>query len=116
MEDEKVLELFRRISGLRPEVAERNNFPYLNKSEEMLLQFHEETPAETEQTNLLFHSLNNPNPPEIHEGIKSSSSSNEDTEDSSSNSDLDSSLSRYYFDGSLPVSTHVEESETHRSR
>ncbi|KAL1191119.1 hypothetical protein V5N11_014187 [Cardamine amara subsp. amara] len=122
--EEKVLEFFRRNSGLIPEVTERNSFTYLNKSEEMVLEFQEDTPAETEQTNVVFHSLIdidsneisdlgrvNLNSPELLEGIKSSSASNDDdTEDSSSNSDLDSSLSRYYFDGSLPVSTHVEES------
>ncbi|KAG7570242.1 hypothetical protein ISN45_Aa04g028610 [Arabidopsis thaliana x Arabidopsis arenosa] len=126
MEDEEqVLEFFRRSSGLLPEVAKRNNFPYLNNSEGMVLQIQEDTPAETEQTNVMFHSLNdsneiadlsavNLNSPDILEGIKSSSASDEDTEDSSSNSDLDSSLSRYYFDGSLPVSAHVEEFETHQ--
>ncbi|VVB03166.1 unnamed protein product [Arabis nemorensis] len=126
MEDEKVLELFRRNSGLRPEVAERNNFPSINKSEGMMvLQFQEDTPAETQQTDAVFHSLNdsneiadlgavNQNSPELLEGSKSSSASDEEAEDSSSNSDLDTNLSRYYFDGSLPVSTHVEESETHQ--
>lgn len=90
MEDGKVLELFRRRNSVRHEVAERHNFPYLDAV--------------------------NLNSPEILEGIKSSSVSNEDTDedDSSSNSDLESTLSRYYFDGSLPVSTHVEESETHQ--
>lgn len=99
MEDEKVLELFRRNSGLRPD--------------------------ETQQTDAVFHSLSDSNEiadvgavnlhsPDILEGIKSSSASNEDTEDSSSNSDHDSNLSSYYFDGSLPVSAHVEESETHQ--
>ncbi|CAA7055839.1 unnamed protein product [Microthlaspi erraticum] len=88
MEDGKVLELFRRKNSVRPEVTETNNFPDLDAV-----------------------TLNSP----ILEGIKSSSSSNEDTEDdSSSNSDLDTSLSRYYFDGSLPFSSHVEESETHQ--
>lgn len=126
MEDEEqVLDFFRRSSGLLPEVAKRNNFPYLNKSEGMVLQFQEDTPAETEETNVMFHSLNdsneiadlsavNLNSPDTVEGIKSSSASDEDTEESSSNSDLDSSLSRYYFDGSLPVSAHVEEFETHQ--
>ncbi|CAE6046043.1 unnamed protein product [Arabidopsis arenosa] len=126
MEDEEqVLEFFRRSSGLLPEVAKRNNFPYLNNSEGIVLQFQEDTPAETEETNVMFHSLNdsneiadlsavNLNSPDKLEGIKSSSASDEDTEDSSSNSDLDSSLSRYYFDGSLPVSAHVEEFETHQ--
>lgn len=126
MEDEeRVLEFFRRNSGLISEVAERNNFPYLKNSEGMVLQFQEDTLVETEQTSVVFHSLDdsneiadlgavNLNSPEIFEGINSSSASNEDTEDSSSNSDLDSSLSKYYFDGSLPVSTHVEESETHQ--
>ncbi|XP_010508515.1 PREDICTED: uncharacterized protein LOC104785079 [Camelina sativa] len=128
MEDEeKVLAFFRRHSGLIPEVAERNNFPSMNnKSEKMILQFQENTPTETEQTSVVFHSLKdsseisdlgavNLNSPEILEGIKSSSASGEDTDDdSSSNSDLDSSLSKYYFDGSLPVSTYVEESDTHQ--
>ncbi|KAG7574682.1 hypothetical protein ISN44_As09g028480 [Arabidopsis suecica] len=126
MEDEEqVLEFFRRSSGLLPEVAKRNNFPYLNNTEGMVLQIQEDTPAETKQTNVMFHSLNdsneiadlsavNLNSPDKLEGIKSSSASDEDTEDSSSNSDLDSSLSRYYFDGSLPVSAHVEEFETNQ--
>ncbi|AEC10178.1 hypothetical protein AT2G42860 [Arabidopsis thaliana] len=113
MEDEEqVLEFFRRNHGFSPEVTKRNNFPYVNNSERMVLQFQEDTSAETEQTNEMFHSLNDSN--EILEGTKSSSASDEDTEDSSSNSDLDSSLSRYYFDGSLPVSAHVEEFETHQ--
>ncbi|KAJ0262524.1 hypothetical protein HA466_0054340 [Hirschfeldia incana] len=100
MKDEEVLELFRRNSGVRPEVSSSDNFTYLNKSEEMVLQFEEDTPAETEHTNAM-----NLNSPQILEGIRSSSSS---SDDSSSNSDLDSSLSRYYFDGSLPE-THEDE-------
>lgn len=86
MEDEEVLQLFRRNSGV---VASSKNFPYLIKSEEMV----------TEETNAM-----NLNSPQILEGIRSSSSN-----DSSGNSDLDSSLSRYYFDGSLPE-THEDES------
>lgn len=128
-DDEKVLEFFRRNNGLIPEGSERNNFRYVNKSQGMLLHFQEDTPAETEteQTNVVVHSLIdidsnessdlgrvNLNSPELLEGTKSSSASYEDTEDSSSNSDLDSSLSRYYFDGSLPVLIDVEESETHQ--
>ncbi|KAG2332240.1 hypothetical protein Bca52824_003420 [Brassica carinata] len=91
MEDEEVLEIFRRNSGVRPEVSSSNSFTYLNKSEEVALQFEEDTPAETEQTNAVFQS------------------SEQDTNDSSSSSDLDFSLSRYYFDGSLPE-THEDES------
>ncbi|KAF8077382.1 hypothetical protein N665_1043s0027 [Sinapis alba] len=119
MEDEEVLELFRRNSGLRPEVAKSSNFPYLNKSGEMVLQFQEYTPAETEQTNVESHSMTdtseilgaeNLNFSVILEGVRSSSDSKEDTDDSSSDSDLSS----YYFDGSLPLSAHVEEPETHQ--
>lgn len=111
MEDEeRVLEFFRRNSGLISEEAERNNFPYLKNSEGMVLQFHSLDDS-NEIADLGAVNLNSPG---IFEGIKSSSASNEDTEDSSSNSDLDSSLSKYYFDGSFPVSTHVEESETHQ--
>ncbi|ESQ53011.1 hypothetical protein EUTSA_v10017174mg [Eutrema salsugineum] len=126
-EEEKVLEFFRRNSGLIPYIDERNNFPYLNKSQGMVLEFQEDTPAETEQANanIVFHSFNdsnefadqstvNLNSPEVPEEIKSSSASDKDTDDSSSDSDHDSSLSRYYFDGSLPVSAHVEELETHQ--
>ncbi|CAA7042798.1 unnamed protein product [Microthlaspi erraticum] len=72
MEDEQVVELSRRNSRVKPEVSETNTFPYLNKSEGMVLQFQEETPAETEQTNVLFHGLSSLNSPEIHEGTKSS--------------------------------------------
>ncbi|EOA29064.1 hypothetical protein CARUB_v10025320mg [Capsella rubella] len=123
MEDEeKVLKFFRRNNVLIPEVAMRNNFPYLNNTEGMVFQFQEDTPAETEQSDIMFRSLNdnneiadiglvNLNSPEVLQA-ESASDSN-DTEDSSSNSDLDISLSRYYFDGSLPVSSHVEEYETH---
>ncbi|XP_010517831.1 PREDICTED: uncharacterized protein LOC104793214 [Camelina sativa] len=124
-DEEKVLAFFRRHSGLIPEVTERNNFPSMNKSEKMILQFQEDNPTETEQTSLVFHSLKdsseisdigevNLNSQEVVEG-KSSSASSEDIDDeSSSNSDLDSSLSKYYFDGSLPVSTYVEEFDTHQ--
>ncbi|XP_018473056.1 uncharacterized protein LOC108844318 isoform X1 [Raphanus sativus] len=90
MEDEEVLELFRRNSGV---VASSKNFPYLYKSEEMV----------TEETNAM-----NLSSPQILEGIRSSSSSSS-SNDSSGNSDLNSSLSRYYFDGSLPE-THEDES------
>ncbi|CAN6994642.1 unnamed protein product [Brassica rapa subsp. trilocularis] len=121
MEDEEVLELFRRSSSLRPKVAKTNNFPYPNKSEEMVLQFPEDTPAETEQTNVEFHSMTDtseiagPGAEDLDisvilEGVRSSSDSKEDSVDSSSDSDLSS----YYFDGSLPVSAHVEEPETHQ--
>ncbi|KAJ4892193.1 Uncharacterized protein Rs2_31941 [Raphanus sativus] len=122
MEDEEVLELFRRNSGLRPKVAENNSFPYLNKSEEMVLQFQEDTPAETEQANVEFHSTNDSseiadlgaedlNSSVILEGVRSSSDSKDDIDDSSSDSDLSS----YYFDGSLlPLSAHVEEPATHQ--
>ncbi|CAH2058299.1 unnamed protein product [Thlaspi arvense] len=96
MEDEEVLQLFRR---------NRRNVPQLQ----------EDTPAETEQESAVFHSLNDSSEiPEILEEVRSSSASTEDNEDSSSNSDLDSGLFMYYFDGSLPVSAHAEESETHQ--
>lgn len=121
MEDEEVLELFRRNSGLRPKVAESNSFPYLNKSEEMVLQFQEDTPAETGQANVEFHRMNDSsqiadlgaedlNSSVILEGVRSSSDSKDDIDDSSSDSDLSS----YYFDGSLPFSAHVEEPETYQ--
>ncbi|CAN8318139.1 unnamed protein product [Cochlearia groenlandica] len=107
-EDEKVLERFRRNTGLVHEVADRN------------------MSEETEQASAVLHSSNDSN--EIvdfgetdmnsPEEVKSSSASSDDddTDDSSSDCDLDSSLSRYYFDGSLPVSSHdVEEpNETHQ--
>ncbi|KAL0720301.1 hypothetical protein Bca4012_034900 [Brassica carinata] len=120
MEDEEVLELFRRNNGLRPEVT-KSNSPYVNKSKEIVLQFQEGTPAETEQANVEFHSMTdtseiaglgaeNLNFSVIHEGVRSSSDSKGNTDDSSSDSDLSS----YYFDGSLPLSAHVEEPETHQ--
>ncbi|XP_010506130.1 PREDICTED: uncharacterized protein LOC104782797 [Camelina sativa] len=124
-DEEKVLAFFRRHSGLIPEVTERNNFPSMNKSEKMILQFQEDTPTETEQTSVVFHSLKdsseisdigavNLNSQEVVEGKSSSASGEDIDDDSSSNSDLDSSLSKYYFDGSLPVSTYVEEFDTHQ--